>query len=254
MAYYGFCPFVPLREHLLPCRAAVRLPEGAQTVIVALFPYRYPDRPGRNLSRYACVPDYHEAAGGLLRAAAQQMARQFPSYCFEAFIDNSPLPEVEAACRAGLGVRGDHGLLIHRQFGSYVFIGEIVTDAPLPVRDREPAVCPHCGACAAACPSGCVGGDRERCLSRVSQRKGELTGREQDLLRRGGLVWGCDICQEACPLNAVARIHPHPVLAPYRPRLADEDLECLEGKAYGWRGKAVLQRNLTILQGEKAEI
>ncbi len=246
---YGVCDFAAVSERLLPCRAAARLPAGARRVLALLFPYRFPDDdPGRNLSRYACVEDYHQAGGRVLRALAEDLAILWPGRAFEPFLDNSPLPEVYAAALCGLGVVGDNGLLIHPRYGSYVFIGAIVTDAPLPPTGGAVAACPHCGACAAACPGGCLpGGERDSCLSALSQKKGALTPEEEETLRRGGLVWGCDACQEACPLNRAAVIAPHPCFTWYRPRMTEEDAEDLTGKAYGWRGKAVPLRNLRLL-------
>lgn len=92
---HGFCRFEEIRPYLLSCRAASRIPAAACTVIIALFPYRFPDDGGpRNLSLYACVPDYHRVAGDVLRRAAGQLARCYPAFVFEPFIDNSPIPEV----------------------------------------------------------------------------------------------------------------------------------------------------------------
>lgn len=259
---HGFCPFAAVAEHLLPCRAAVRLPKVPRTVIAVLFPYRYPDEGERNLSRYACVPDYHIAAGGVLRRTAARLSEEYPPFCFEPFIDSSPIPEVRAAAFAGLGCVGDNGLLIHPRFGSWVFIGTIVTDAEIMAMPGmsaayeagtqpdgwEPPPCSHCGACARACPAGCIGDGREGCLSAVTQRKGDLSDKEREMIRAGGLTWGCDRCQEVCPLNRNAEIAPHPCLAPYEPLLTPDELAGdLAGRAYGWRGRSVPLRNLKLL-------
>ena len=245
---HGVCAFADVANALLPCRAAARLPANAARVLVMLFPYRFTDSGARNLSRYACVPDYHIAAGDWLRETAQELAAALPDWKFEPFIDNSPIPEVKAAALAGLGCIGDNGLLLHPQYGSWVFIGTIVTDAPLPCSSAALRYCPHCGRCAAACPGGCLPqGDRSTCLSAVSQRKGTLTPEEQARLRRNGLAWGCDTCQEVCPLNADTLCTPHPCFSAYRPLLTKADTAELSGKAYGWRGAAVPLRNLQIL-------
>ena len=249
---HGFCPFQAVENHLLPCRAAARLPENARTVLVTLFPYRFADEGPRNLSRYAaCLPDYHKAAGEKLNRAAAALMETFPPHRFEAFVDNSPLPEVRTAALAGLVCVGDNGVLIHPEFGSWVFIGAIVTDLELSLPIPGPIEeCLHCGACSAACPSSCVGltGEerRRRCLSAVSQKKGFLSAEEEELLRGSPLVWGCDRCQEVCPLNRKTRIAPHPSFVGYQGWLSEDDLEHLEGKAYGWRGKRVLERNLEL--------
>ena len=253
---HGFCRFEEIRPYLLSCRAASRIPAAAFSVIIALFPYRFPDDGGpRNLSLYACVPDYHRVAGDVLRRAAGQLARCYPVFVFEPFIDNSPIPEVRAASLSGLGRIGDHGLLIHPRYGSYVFIGSIVTNAPWPVPAGSLSACPHCGACAAACPGHCLSGtspDKNRCLSSLTQKKGGLTPDEERLIRDNGLLWGCDTCQEACPLNADAICDPHPCFSEYRPLAGRTDLENPDGKAYGWRGREVLRRNWAICRGKNA--
>lgn len=233
---FGVCAFAPLRERLLPCRAMSRLPEAARSVIVAAFPYRFAGEGRRNVSYYAAVPDYHRVVGDVLRSAAAQLSAD--GHRYEVFVDNSPIPEVEAAVRCGLGVRGDNGLLITPQFGSWVFIGCIVTDASLRVTTPLPeTVCRHCGACAAACPGRCLPGeDRSNCASHLSQKKGALTEEQERIRRSSGLVWGCDICQEVCPLNAAAAVQPHPCFSWYRPYITAHDLDDLTDKAYGWRG------------------
>ena len=247
---HGFCRFEDIRPRLLSCRAAARLPDEATVVIVTLFPYRFADDGGpRNLSRYASVPDYHAAAGDVLRSACGRLFGRFPSFSFEPFMDNSPIPEVTAASLAGLGRIGDHGLLIHPRYGSYVFIGSIVTDAPWPIPDGQISVCPHCGACSAACPGHCLSGgrlDRSRCLSFLTQKKGDLSPEEKRLIRNNGLIWGCDTCQEVCPLNEDAVCEPYPCFREYQPLALPADLDNPEGKAYGWRGTQILWRNWTI--------
>lgn len=248
---WGVCDFGPLAEQLLPCRAASRLPAKPQSVLVALFPYRFPDEGPRNLSRYAAVNDYHPAVTAVLERVAEELRAIAPHNRFAVFCDNSPIPEVTAAALAGLGVVGDNGLLLHPSFGSYVFIGEIVTDLAVASTGNEIRECPHCGACRAACPAGCVGGDKAGCLSAITQQKGVLTAEQEALVRAGGLVWGCDTCQEVCPLNKHAKIAPHPIFTDYHPWLSEEMLSAddLRAQAYGWRGAAPLKRNLEILKG-----
>ena len=97
---FGVCPFAPFADRLLPCRAAARIPAGAKSVLSVLFPYRSAgmEEAGRNLSRYAC----HMAGGRVLQELAGAMARRIPERAFVPFLDNSPIPEVEAAARCGV--------------------------------------------------------------------------------------------------------------------------------------------------------
>lgn len=251
---WGLCPFDAVADRLIDCRAKQRLPAGAQTILIAAFPYLLPPAlyAGRNLSRYAVVTDYHAVALRRLEAACDRLRALYPGAAFAAFADNSPIPEVGAACAAGLGVRGDHGLLITERYGSYVFLGEIVTDLPLAAEAQPIRGCLHCGRCAADCPAGSLrpeGVDRDRCLSAVTQRKGALTPAEQALLIACGCAWGCDLCQEACPMNRTAAAEPLPEFLEAPAAAATPGCD-LTGRAFAWRGRAVIERNLALLAAE----
>ena len=122
-----------------------------RTVLVAAFPYYAGDRPG-NLSLYARGEDYHRALARRLNTVCDFLSRQYPMESFLPAADNSPLPEREAAWLAGIGLRGKNGLLILPPYGTYVFLGTILTGAALDVPERPAAPdCPGCGACRAAC-------------------------------------------------------------------------------------------------------
>lgn len=244
----GVCRWDETRRPVLPCRAASRLPDGARSVIVCLFPYAFASDVPRNISRYACVPDYHVAAGAVLDVFAQSLRDAFPTETFEAFMDNSPVREVASAVAADLGVRGDNGLLISDAFGSYVFIGCVVTTLSLPATEAS-RECAHCGACVSACPGGCLPTpSRDTCVSALTQKKQDWTDEERRLVLDGGSLWGCDACQQACPMNADKRKDPHPCFTWYEPQLTASSLDDLTDKAYGWRGKAVLERNLALFE------
>ena len=248
---WGVCAFAPFREHILPCRAAKRIPDGAQSILVALFPYylgesAYADS---NISRYAVVPDYNDFMQLFLRQAAQQLEADFPGERFEAFCGNSPLPEVYAAVRAGLGTRGKNGLLLTERYGSWVFIGEIVTTRAFPAAQRELQLCDGCDLCIRACPTGALTSDAfhaDRCLSAITQQKQPLTAEQEALIRETGCAWGCDICQKACPRNRGAQ-KTEIRLFLEGAKLRAEHGEDLSGRAYGWRGAKVIERNLSLL-------
>jgi len=245
---FGICAFKRLAGCLRVCAAKTRLPQNAQSVIMCLFPYKTGCVP-RNISRYAVVRDYHEVAGHMLDNSAKGLAWEFPGNRFVWFTDNSPIPEVYAASLCGLGKRGDNGLLIHEKYGSWVFIGEIVTDLALPESGKNTGIkeCGHCGVCAQACPAGALAaGDISLCLSGISQKKGKLTARERELLRKSESAWGCDACQEACPLNRQAACTGIKEFLEGQIPVIDCDTT-LHGRAFAWRGREVIRRNVEII-------
>lgn len=252
---FGVCRFEDCLP-LLNTRSAARVPEGARSVILCLIPYYIGEYPRRNVARYAIPNDYHRVAGGILSALAAGLLEQYPGERFVPFVDSSPLREVSAAQLAGLGAPGCNGQLISRKWGCHAFIGEVVTTLELAPATPVGDLCTGCGACYAACPTGALAPvgpfDRALCRSRITQKKGTLTEWEQRQVEDGGFAWGCDLCTDACPLNTkalspVRALHdaPEAVLTP-------ENLDrLLEQKAYGWRGRSVLSRNLLFLLGKK---
>ena len=230
-----------------------------RTVLAAAFPYYAGERPG-NLSLYARGEDYHAVVVRRLNTVCEALAEQYPGESFFPSADNSPLPEREAAWLAGIGLRGASGLLILPPYGTYVFLGTILTGAALDLPARPPAPdCPNCGACRAACPAGALeagGPEASRCLSDLTQRKGALTAEEEARLRAHPLIWGCDFCQRACPFNAAPARSPLPEFsAGLVDRLGPADLEGLTNRtfrdkygdrAFAWRGPGPLRRNLSL--------
>mgnify|MGYP005754031123 FL=1 len=230
-----------------------------KTVLAAAFPYYAGERPG-NLSLYARGEDYHAVVVRRLNTVCEALAEQYPGESFFPSADNSPLPEREAAWLAGIGLRGASGLLILPPYGTYVFLGTILTGAALELPERSPAPdCPRCGACRAACPAGAMGEggpDVSRCLSELTQKKGALTGEEAARLKAHPLIWGCDFCQRACPFNADPALSPLPEFSTdLVDSLENADLEGLTnrtfrekygGRAFAWRGPGPLRRNLEL--------
>ena len=243
------------------------------TAILFAIPYVMTadvDSPDRNVSLYAVPRDYHGYVKELEVTLLPALRNAYPGRSFALFADHSPIMEVDAAVRAGLGVRGLNGLLITPEYGSFVFIGEIVTDADyvavtgenVPSFPADPTLCEECGACLRACPVGLCDGDRTRCLSALTQKKGLLTLDEESAILSGGLVWGCDRCQLACPHNRrVLSQGTDTLLAYFREarllRVHADDIaamsdEAFASRAYSWRGKAVITRNCLLLETEKA--
>lgn len=239
---------------------AKRLFEDFDCKTVALFviPYKVKEVSEKNISRYAFARDYHL----YFKELSERLSSHFPSL-FRSSCDTSPINEVEAAVKAGLGSFGRHGLLINRRYGSYVFVGEFFSSLPkddpifegIKARDRGHE-CLGCGACERVCPTSAFN-DKTKCVSHINQKK-RLDDGDEEIIRSSALLWGCDICQEVCPINLGADETEIPFfLKNLTPLLSHETLDTLiekgefDARAYAWRGEKTLRRNLDILYGER---
>ena len=226
-----------------------------RSVIIFLMPYYTGETV--NISRYAASLDYHLALREVTDALICAIREKIPDAKAKGYGDHSPINEVHAALIAGLGIIGDNGLLINEEYGSYIFIGDLVTDiAPEllgAVSPQEVRTCIHCSACKRNCPTGILSGEGEDCLSAITQRKGDLTPDEVKLMRKNDTVWGCDACQSVCPYNKDAKITPISFF--HRERidcltseaLAAMDKEAFRRRAFAWRGRKTVERNLELL-------
>ena len=214
------------------------------------------DNPARNISAYAVSRDYHRFFAALFDELLPLLRKEFPEHKFAGFTDHSPIAEGEAAVRAGLGFFGCNHLFLTSEFSSYVFLGEIVTDALIEAPAGEIKVCQGCGACHAACP---VDLTVAQCLSALTQKKGLLNDAEQGAVLAHGCAWGCDRCLEACPVTKQAKKSgsiyttipffkdnaiPHLTADTIRAMSEEE----FASRAYSWRGREVVLRNLELLE------
>ena len=214
----------------------------------------------RNLSAYAVSKDYHGFFQALFDELLPELNRRFPQFRFAGFADHSPIAEGDAAVRAGLGFFGCNHLFLTTEYSSYVFLGEIVTDAVIEAPAGEIKVCPTCGACRAACLVDLTVGE---CRSALTPKKGALTDAEQKTILSNGCAWGCDRCQEACPITQAAKQSGsiYTTIPFFKdtaiPHLTEDAIRAMSedafaARAYSWRGRAVILRNLELL--EKGEM
>jgi epoxyqueuosine reductase QueG len=234
---FAAVPFSDVSPHLIPCRAKKRIPKGAQGVIIAVFPYLLPEEyyQKRNVARFAVVPDYHKIVMARLEKACDVLRREYPINEFVPFADNSPIPEKQTAIHAGLGAIGRNGLFIHPRWGSWVFLGCIITTMVLSL---SPGIvyqnCQNCGRCERRCPVGAQKHgkvSRELCLSFRSQGR---TADRAELAKKSGVLWGCDICQELCPMNAGVPAEP---LEEFLKGANPEFSPSAEERVWAWRFK-----------------
>ncbi len=247
----GVCSFEKLKDDLFDCRAKSRVPSGAKSVIVYLFPYYLGEAyyENSNISKYAVPDDYHKICGEYLEKTVLYLKEQYPDNLFEYFCDNSPLNEVYAACLAGLGVKGENSLLINEAYGSFCFIGEIVTDLDISIDEKEIGACLKCGLCEKNCINNALKNgsvDEIKCFSAITQKKSELKKDEAELIRKSQCIWGCDICQNICPMNKNIKATPIKEFYETANSVYTGEGDYNKNRAFSWRGMSVINRNLEI--------
>ena len=228
------------------------------TAILFAVPYYTTkcDLDASNISAYAVSRDYHLFFKNLFAEILPTLREEFPENRFAGFTDHSPIAEAQAAVQAGLGFWGCNHLFMTTAQSSFVFLGEIITDAVMDAPAKTEAHCTACGACRSACP---VGLDVSRCHSALTQKKGALTDEEIAQLRAHGSAWGCDLCQNACPVTKAAKASgtiytPIPfflqsALTPLTAKIVEEmSEEEFASRAYRWRGRQTILRNLKLLE------
>jgi epoxyqueuosine reductase len=158
------------------------------------------------ISVYARNRDYHELIKGRLKELAGLLARRTGADV-KVFVDTAPLMEKPLAEAAGLGWQGKHTVLVSRQFGSWLFLGAILTDAELPPDAPHPESCGSCSRCLDICPTNAFPApfrlDARRCLAYLNiEHKGPIPRQFREAM--GNRIYGCDDCLAVCPWNKFA--------------------------------------------------
>jgi epoxyqueuosine reductase len=181
------------------------------------------DPPRGWISRYAWGDDYHEVMWRKLNALAEALKERFAQpFGARAYADTGPIAERVFAKYAGLGWLGKNTLLLNETYGSWLFLGAIVTSLELPPSlepmESPPAdLCGNCRQCLDACPTGALFDayvmDARKCISYLTiELRGSIP---EDLRERiGWQVYGCDICQDVCPYNRNAPVTSFPDFQP----------------------------------------
>ena len=169
------------------------------------------------ISRYALGRDYHKVLRGRLRELARRIEKRVGTFGYRVFVDSAPVLEKALAEKAGLGWIGKHTNLIHRDEGSWFFLGELYTDLPLPVDMPETSHCGTCSACIDVCPTNAIVEpyvlDARRCISYLTIESNDPIP-EEFRKAMGNRIYGCDDCQLFCPWNKFARLSAEPDFAP----------------------------------------
>jgi epoxyqueuosine reductase len=188
--------------------------DHARSVIVVLASYhtavKQADPKAPVVSRYALGRDYHLVILEKLAELTAFIKREYPEAGCRSFVDSSSIMERAWAIRAGLGRAGKNAILINPDHGSFVFIGDIVTDLELEYdQPMTKDFCGKCTRCMDACPTGALKEpavlDARLCIA--NHTTGSKTDISEEIFRKSGIrIYACDICQEVCPWNKPATI------------------------------------------------
>lgn len=184
------------------------LPEAKSVVCVALNYYsdtEHSDAPGTGkISRYAWGDDYHLVLTDRLEILLNDIQSVQPEVHGKVYVDTGPVMDKVWAARAGLGWQGKHTNLITKDFGSWVFLGEILLDVELEYDEPIMDACGTCTACIDACPTQAIVEpyvlDSNKCISYLTiEHRGAISKEISKDFE--GWIYGCDICQDVCPWN-----------------------------------------------------
>lgn len=242
--------------------------EGAKSIIaIALaYPSRIIDPPKSTredrrgiFARASWGEDYHHVLRDKLRQLEQFLKEKSGDFSGNIMVDTGELVDGAVAERAGIGFTGKNTLIITEEFGSWVYLGEMITNIPFPPDKPVEDSCGDCRICIDACPTGAIvqGGqlNAQVCLAYQTQTKDFLRDEFRSVI--GTRLYGCDTCQAVCPRNRGIDYHLHEAFEPegevakpkLKPMLTMSNRQFREkfGHVSGaWRGKKPLQRNAIL--------
>jgi epoxyqueuosine reductase len=195
---------------------------SAKSIIVIGINYCQPDNNippthGR-IARYAYGRDYHKVIKGVLKKIGQfikeQNKEQNPEVEYKLCVDSAPILEKSYAVKAGLGFIGKNTTLITPEFGSFVVLGELITNLEFEYDKEKSGTCGTCTRCIDSCPTKALIGpckmDARRCISYLTIENKKTIPKEFRA-KIGNRIFGCDTCQESCPYNqTLACVSTHP--------------------------------------------
>ncbi|WP_163971400.1 tRNA epoxyqueuosine(34) reductase QueG [Oceanobacillus halotolerans] len=246
------------------------LPKAKSILSIAIaYPSRMKDAPKGTkeerrgiFCRASWGVDYHFVLRDRLEKLAAFIQEKVPDAENKVMVDTGELSDRAVAERAGIGFSGKNTAIITPEFGSFVYLGELITNIPFVPDEPVEDSCGDCTKCLDACPTGALvqGGqlNAQRCIAFLTQTKDFLP--DEFRTKIGNRLYGCDTCQVVCPKNKGIDFHIHPEFEPEpevaKPKLVPmlrisnrEFKETYGNMAGSWRGKKPLQRNALIALG-----
>ncbi len=245
---------------------------NAQSIIVIAMSYyineknlqnrEIPEHYGK-LARTAWGKDYHIVLMNKLKKLEEFIGKEYDGFEYKSFVDTGPLVDRYVANRAGIGFYGYNSTIINETFGSWIFLGHMITNIPFKEDESlEGKTCLGCNLCIKHCPTSAIEGayklNANRCLSNILQQKRPLPKEMLSII--GNRIYGCDICQNVCPHNIDIK---EMTSKEFIPRELSNNVDLIQllqvsnkefnslfrENASGWRGKKTLQRNAIIALG-----
>ena len=245
--------------------------EGAASIIAIglAYPAKLSPKPSNtkesrrgSFSRASWGTDYHVILRDRLSKLEAFILEKVPTAQLKSMVDTGDLSDRAVAERAGLGVVGKHTNLITKEFGSYLYLGEMLTSIPFPPDSPIEDLCGSCTLCIDTCPTDALvqGGqlNAQKCIAFLTQKKTSIAEPYRKAI--GNRVYGCDTCQQVCPYNKGIDVHHHAEMEPdpekVKPKLKSllfinnrTFKETFGEMAGSWRGRKPIQRNAVLALG-----
>lgn len=230
--------------------------EGGKTIISIAFPYLFNYKLNNDIgfSLYTRGEDYHKVVFKYLN----KICSFIESFGGKAvpLVDSNAIPERYIANLCGIGFIGKNNMLITEKYGSYVFLGEIITDLQFEYDKVLQSRCGDCNICTKSCPTGAICKEKNTnlCMSYITQKK---YVEDEWILKFGGRLFGCDICQSVCPYNKNISFSNISEFKPFdfMENINLHEIVNMDNKLFkekyaktscGWRGKNLIIRNALI--------
>lgn len=207
-----------LENHLDKREDPATLHPGARTLVMLAMSYnngiKRPEninyRTSGKISRYAWGSDYHDIIKEKLKLFSAKIVELFPEANNRYFVDTGPILEKYWAEKSGIGWQGKNGLIINKKFGSYLFLGTLLTNIEFDPGHAAKDLCGKCDDCLKACPTKAITDirtiDASKCISYWTiEVKPDIEIPDHMAKNMNGWLFGCDDCQDACPWNRKAR-------------------------------------------------